>query len=855
MARELRGTRYLTRENEPLKDAILTQLPYMDFYQTMRFYAAIEGSLDDKGRALLNANDRFYLLTITCKRRDAWKSWIFDRCREVERSPDGHLDLWARYHYKSTICTFGGCLQEIIIDPEITIAIIAGTNKIALPFLIQLQEEMESNEDLKRIHPDVFWDEPRKQAPQWSREKGITVRRRTNPKEATVEAFGLIDGMRTGKHYKLLNYDDLIDETMVDNPEMITKVTQRWELSDNLGQLSGTRKWHQGTRYCTIGSMRITMEDWSQKRIEDVRIGDTVIGWELRDGKRWLRKSKVVNRGIHFQQPVNRYTLDSGRSVVCTEDHKWWRGAHGSGAEYQPLALPRSREGRKNRICQPRGTTPRLRELLVPTERSDAREAAWLAGFFDGEGTIKKNPNHPSGTVCITQTMHNPGLVEETRRVLKKLGFEYSESWHSPANQEWADRCIFLINGGWRERYRFLKEVDPVRRDKLEATLFGQLTTEARELCSVEDAGLADVHWLETETGNYVVEGFCSSNSFADTYGILIERKALKERRHPATEDGTLKGKPVLLSPERWAEVKNAQRSTVNAQMLLNPIAGNEATFAVERLKHYDIIPAIMNVYIMVDPSKGKTKRSDRTALAVIGIDQAENKYLLDGYCHRMKLSRRYELLTQLKEKWEDHPGVQVLQIGYEQYGMQTDLEVIEEYQQRDENFYNIKEINTPREGKHSKKDRIERLEPDINGGRFFLPAVVYHPEYGGGLANQALWDVWTKADFDRMQDAGAADNKNIGDIVYRPMVNLTKSQRAMEATGQGYRIVRAIKRRNEDGDIYDLTRALMEELRFHPFAPHDDLSDAVSRIYDMEAKAPTPWETAKAEGPAHPDA
>lgn len=592
MARELRATRYLTKENEALAEAITTQLPYMDFYQTMRFYAAIEPSLDDKGRALLNANDRFYLLTITCKRKDAWKSWIFDRCREVERSPDGHLDLWARYHYKSTICTFAGCLQEIIIDPEITIAIISGTNKIALPFLIQLQEEMESNEDLKRIHPDVFWDEPRKQAPQWSREKGITVRRKTNPKEATVEAFGLVDGMRTGKHYKLLDYDDLIDETMVDNPEMITKVTQRWELSDNLGQLSGTRKWHQGTRY-----------------------------------------------------------------------------------------------------------------------------------------------------------------------------------------------------------------------------------------------------------------------SFADTYGILIERKALKERRHPATEDGTLKGKPVLLSPERWAEVKNAQRSTVNAQMLLNPIAGNEATFAVERLKHYDIIPAIMNVYIMIDPSKGKTKRSDRTAIAVVGIDQAENKYLLDGYCHRMKLSRRYELLTQLKETWENHPGVQVLQIGYEQYGMQTDLEVIEEYQQRDDNFYDIKEINTPREGKHSKKDRIERLEPDINGGRFYLPAVVYHPEYGGGLANQALWDVWTKEQFDLMQAAGATDNKNIGDIVYRPMQGLTKNQRAMEATGQGYRIVRAIKRRNEDGDIYDLTRALMEELRFHPFAPHDDLSDAVSRIYDMEAKAPTPWESAHAEGPAHPDA
>jgi hypothetical protein len=591
MARELKGSRYLTKRNEPLAKFITTQLPYLDFYETLRFYRTIERSLDDDGRALMNANDRYYLLTVTCKRRDAWNPWLFERCREVEKNPDGRLDLWARYHYKSTICTFAGILQEIIIDPEITVAIISGTSKVALPFLIQLQEEMERNEDLKRIHPDVFWSEPRKQSPLWSREKGLVVRRKGNPKEATIEAFGLIDGMRTGKHYRLLCYDDLVDETMINSPEIINKVTIAWELSDNLGQLSGTRKWHQGTRY-----------------------------------------------------------------------------------------------------------------------------------------------------------------------------------------------------------------------------------------------------------------------SFADTYGILIERKALKERRYPATEDGTLKGKPILLTQERWNEVKNAQRSTVNAQMLLNPIAGNESTFDTLRFKHYDVIPAILNVYILVDPSKGKSKRSDRTAIAVIGIDVGGNKYLLDGYCHRMKLSRRWELIKQLKKKWENHPGQQLVRVGYEQYGMQTDLEVIEDNMDREGNHFDIEELNTPREGKHSKKDRIERLEPDFNRGAFYLPMVAYHPDFGGGLGNQALWDVWSAEDFKRMEEAGAKDNPAIGTIVYRPMQGLTNAQRYCEVTHQRDRIVTALKRTNEDGNIYDLTRVFIEEARFHPFAPHDDLIDAVSRIYDMEPKKPTPFEAANAEMKAHPD-
>jgi hypothetical protein len=75
-----------------------------------------------------------------------------------------------------------------------------------------------------------------------------------------------------------------------------------------------------------------------------------------------------------------------------------------------------------------------------------------------------------------------------------------------------------------------------------------------------------------------------------------------------------------------------------------------------------------------------------------------------------------------------------------------------------------------------------------------------------------------------------------------------------MEATHQSYRIVHAIKRRDEDGKLYDLTRLLIEELHFHPRAPHDDLSDAVSRIYDMDPLKPVPFEGLATEERAYPD-
>jgi hypothetical protein len=197
-----------------------------------------------------------------------------------------------------------------------------------------------------------------------------------------------------------------------------------------------------------------------------------------------------------------------------------------------------------------------------------------------------------------------------------------------------------------------------------------------------------------------------------------------------------------------------------------------------------------------------------------------------------------------------------MVRVGYEQYGMQSDLEVIEEYQSRDKYFFAIEELNSSKDGsgKNAKPDRISRLEPDFNKGRIYLPAVAYHPSFGGGIENGCLWDVWTEERHKLAADAGMQNNPAVDTIVFRPMQQLTRNQRAMEATLQSHRIVTAIKRRDERGDMYDLTRSFIEEMRMHPFAPHDDLIDAVSRVYDMEPASPVLFETLSADPRAYPD-
>lgn len=500
-----------------------------------RYWAAILADYGDKGAAWLGRNDRYFLLRRILGRKDAEHPWIYARCREVEADPDGYLDLWSREHYKSTVITFAGSIQEILKDPEICIGIFSFNKPTARAFLRQIKYEFESNETLKQIYPDVLWADPKKESPRWSEDAGIVVKRQSNPKESTVEGHGLVDGQPTGRHFPLRIYDDVVTLESVTSPEMVSKTTEAWSLSDNLGARGPTgiaRAWHVGTRY-----------------------------------------------------------------------------------------------------------------------------------------------------------------------------------------------------------------------------------------------------------------------SFGDSYNTMMEMGAVKPRIYPATDDGTLDGKPVFLPPHVWADKKKKQTlSTLAAQMLQNPAAGNQAIFKKEWLKFQDVRPATLNIYIPCDPASSRKKGSDRTAIPVIGVDASGNRWLVDGYHHRMGLSERYQRIKELRKFWMAMPGVQLVKVGYERYGSTSDLEYFDEMMTRDRDHFDIDELAWPREGPGSKIDRVQRLEPWFRSGRFILPAV-------------------------------SKDE--------------TKMQQKMREQGQPFRIYKPTIRRDEEGRIYSLNKNFLEEFLVFPFGVHDDLIDAMSRIEDMDPLPP----------------
>lgn len=196
--------------------------------------------------AYLCKNDLYFLLCFMLNRRDADHPFLYDRIREFEAQPDGMLDLWARGHYKSTIITFAGSIQEILRDPNITIGVFSHTRPIATNFTRQIKIELESNKALQALFPFIKPPAGTEVRP-WG-ESMLCVQRTKNKKEQTLEAWGIVQGQPTSKHFDLRVYDDLVVPESVTTPEMIQKTTDQFVLSENLGTRGGRRR-AIGTRY------------------------------------------------------------------------------------------------------------------------------------------------------------------------------------------------------------------------------------------------------------------------------------------------------------------------------------------------------------------------------------------------------------------------------------------------------------------------------------------------------------------------------------------------------------------------------------------------------------------------------
>ncbi len=132
------------------------------------------------------------------------------------------------------------------------------------------------------------------------------------------------------------------------------------------------------------------------------------------------------------------------------------------------------------------------------------------------------------------------------------------------------------------------------------------------------------------------------------------------------------------------------------------------------------------NRYIIVDPAgerkPGVKGKRDNTAIGVIELCADGNYYLIDGVRDRLNLEERTKLLF----KW--HRQYKPVGVGYEQYGMQTDIAHIKSKMEEESYRFRVIELG----GSMRKEDRIRRLIPLFSRGKFWLPETLHRTNVEG---------------------------------------------------------------------------------------------------------------------------
>jgi len=159
---------------------------------------------------------------------------------------------------------------------------------------------------------------------------------------------------------------------------------------------------------------------------------------------------------------------------------------------------------------------------------------------------------------------------------------------------------------------------------------------------------------------------------------------------------------------------------TWSALFQQKPRPSEGAELQLKWVQRYVNPPPKLNKIILVDPSSGRKKDAgDYTCMWVVGLAPDQNAYVIDCVRDRLNLSARVDALFGLHVKHSP------LDVRYEQYGLQADIEAIHAEQERRQYRFKITEVG----GMVSKADRIRRLIPWFEHGKLWLPKFIMHGE------------------------------------------------------------------------------------------------------------------------------
>ena len=218
---------------------------------------------------------------------------------------------------------------------------------------------------------------------------------------------------------------------------------------------------------------------------------------------------------------------------------------------------------------------------------------------------------------------------------------------------------------------------------------------------------------------------------FADLYNDLRRSAEVIKVAIPCWDDE--RKEPTF--PERFSQEGIEQLRTsagmtsydFSCQYMLNPVPPEDQTFRPEWFERlgfwYEKAPQNLKIYIFVDPANARNRRSDYTAMIVIGVDSEGMMYLLDAMRDKLNVEQRTNKAYDYAKKHN------CKKVHWESVGFQdTDRYILEK---KSREFGNKLVVEPIKASHGSKEDRIRGLQPIYERGMIRWPREIrYFSDY-----------------------------------------------------------------------------------------------------------------------------
>ena len=274
--------------------------------------------------------------------------------------------------------------------------------------------------------------------------------------------------------------------------------------------------------FCPTPSQRVLTRDLRWVPVGSLEVGDELIGFDEKIPAPYQSRRhrlSVVTAVTPTEAEVFRLHLSGGVVLEGTAEHPWLVTRHRTGYTHEWRPTKRLQIGE------------RFPRFFYPWTPDRSYEAGWLAGIFDGEGSVGR---YKDARGAFAQ-MHlgfaqKPGVIlDAATEWLRARNFVFSSTLHKSgcaSVQIFRKADMAWLLGAIRPR-RLLPKITPEWLGSLKGI------REHAVLEHIEPLGVREVIQLGTSTGTFFQEGFGSHNSYildAVTDGAYFQGDAFEQR-------------------------------------------------------------------------------------------------------------------------------------------------------------------------------------------------------------------------------------------------------------------------------------------------------------------------------------